>query len=156
MDPLIKSQLLYQLSYTPVPAPDLSGRGPAARARKIRENAALASAAAGLELCVGKPLDFMDFSYLEKFVGGEVSIVLEVLAVFREQAPKWAAGLDPSNPDWRAAAHTVKGAARGIGANALGDLCEAAEFGEPKDLPPVRAALEQVVADIVAYQARRA
>lgn len=105
---------------------------------------------------MGKALESVDFSYLESFVGGEVSIVLEVLAVFREQAPKWAQGLDPANPEWRAAAHTVKGAARGIGANALGDLCETAEFGAAEDLPPVRAALERVVADIAAYQARKA
>ena len=155
MDPLIKSQLLYQLSYTPVPAPALALRGPAARARKIRENAALASAAAGLAVRVGKALDSVDFSYLENFVGGEVSIVLEVLAVFQEQAPKWAEGLDAANPDWRAAAHTVKGAARGIGANALGDLCETAEFGEPEHLPAVRTALERVVADIAFYQAAK-
>jgi len=130
-------------------------RGPAARARKIRENAALASAVARLSRLVGKGLVSLDFSYLEGFVGGEVSIVLEVLAVFCEQAPKWEAGLDPGNTDWRAVAHTVKGAARGIGANALGDLCHAAEFGAPEDLPPVRAALAAVVADIAAYRAAK-
>jgi HPt (histidine-containing phosphotransfer) domain-containing protein len=127
-------------------------RGPAARARKIRENAALASAAARLLGLVGKGLVFLDFSYLENYVGGEASIVLEVLAVFLEQAPKWDAGLDPANPDWRAVAHTVKGAARGIGAGVLGDLCHTAEFGAPEDLPPVREALAAVVADIAAYQ----
>jgi len=105
---------------------------------------------------VGKALNFVDFSYLEGFVGGEVSIVLEVLAVFREQAPKWAAGLDAENPEWRAVAHTVKGAARGIGANALGDVCQTAEFGAPEDLPPVHAALQAVLQDISAYEAAKA
>lgn len=98
----------------------------------------------------------MDFSYLEGFVGGEVSIALEVVALFREQAPKWAAGLDSANPDWRAVAHTVKGAARGIGANALGDACDAAEVGAADRLPAARAALAAAVADIVAYEAEKA
>lgn len=98
----------------------------------------------------------MDFSYLEGFVGGQISIALEVVALFREQAPKWAAGLDSANPDWRATAHTVKGAARGIGASALGDACEAAELGQADELPAARAALAAAVSDILAYEARAA
>ena len=97
----------------------------------------------------------VDFSYLESVVGGEISIALEVVALFREQAPQWAAGLDSANPEWRAVAHTVKGAARGIGANALGDACDAAERGDPGDLPAARAELEAAVNDIVAYEAAR-
>jgi hypothetical protein len=50
----------------------------------------------------------------------------------------------------------VKGAARGIGANALGDACQAAEFGAPEDLPPVLTALQAVLDDIAAYQAAKA
>lgn len=95
----------------------------------------------------------VDFSYLEGFLGGEVAIALEVVGLFREQAAKWSVGLDSSNPDWRAVVHTVKGAARGIGANALGDACHAAEVGAPEDLAGVRAALAAAVADIAAYEA---
>jgi hypothetical protein len=98
----------------------------------------------------------VDFAYLEGFLGGDRAVLLEVLALFREQAQAWAAGLDGGNPDWRALAHTIKGAARGIGANDLGEVCHVAEFGEPSDLPAVRAALEAAVAEIVAYQARAA
>ena len=98
----------------------------------------------------------VDFSYLEGFVGGSVPIALEVVALFRQQAPIWSAGLDTDNPDWRAVVHTIKGAARGIGANALGDACQTAEFGAPEDLPPVRTALDVVVADILAYEAEKA
>lgn len=103
-----------------------------------------------------KALAFVDFSYLEGFLGGEISIALEVVALFREQAPKWGAGLDSANPDWRAVAHTVKGAARGIGANALGDACEAAERGQAEALAAARAALEATVSEIMAYEARAA
>ena len=105
-------------------------------------------------LGLGKALGFVDFSYLEGVVGGDVSIALEVVALFRGQAPKWAAGLDPANPDWRAVAHTVKGAARGIGANALGDACEAAEYGEADALAAARAALDAALSEIEAYEAQ--
>jgi len=98
----------------------------------------------------------VDFSYLEGFVGGEVSIALEVVALFRQQAPIWLAGLEAGNPDFRAVAHTVKGAALGIGAKALAEVCQTAEFGGPEDLPAVRAALAVVVADIVAYETAKA
>jgi hypothetical protein len=95
----------------------------------------------------------VDFSYLEGFVGGDRAIVLEVLALFRQQAESWDPGLTETNPDWRALAHTIKGAARGIGANPLGDLCQTAEFGQPADLAPVRVELAAAVAAIAAYVA---
>jgi len=98
----------------------------------------------------------VDFGYLEGFLGGDVSIALEVVALFSQQAPAWEKGLDAGNPDWRAVVHTIKGAARGIGANALGDVCDKAEYGAPEDLPPVRLALEAAIADITAYQAEKA
>ena len=100
-----------------------------------------------------KSVPAVDFSYLEGFLGGDRAVVLEVLTLFRQQADGWAAGLSESNPDWRAVAHTIKGAARGIGANALGDACHAAEFGAPEELPAARAALAEAVAEIAAFTA---
>ncbi|CAN7371886.1 Hpt domain-containing protein [Phenylobacterium sp. LjRoot219] len=98
----------------------------------------------------------VDFSYLEGFLGGDISIAIEVVGLFRKQAATWSAGLDSANPDWRAVVHTVKGAARGIGANALGDACHAAEVAAAGDLAAVRAALAAALADIAAYEAARA
>ncbi|WP_374470239.1 Hpt domain-containing protein [Phenylobacterium sp.] len=94
----------------------------------------------------------VDFAYLEGFVGGDAGIVLEVLALFCQQAESWQAALTPENPDWRAVAHTIKGAARGVGARALGDVCERAEFGSPDELPAVRAALAEAMSEIAAYR----
>jgi hypothetical protein len=102
---------------------------------------------------VEKSVSSVDFSYLEGFVGGDRAIVLEVLALFRQQAESWGPGLIETNPDWRALAHTIKGAARGIGANPLGDACQTAEFGQPADLAPVRAELAAAVAAITVYMA---
>jgi len=102
-----------------------------------------------------KSVSSVDFSYLESFVAGDMSIAFEVLALFRSQARVWAPGLVESNPDWRAVAHTVKGAARGVGANALGDACHVAEFGQASDLPAVHAALAEAVAAMEAYMAEK-
>jgi hypothetical protein len=98
----------------------------------------------------------IDFAYLEQYLGGDPVVTLEVLELFAQQAPGWRAGLDAEREDWRAVAHTVKGAARGVGANALGDAAHAAEFGEPADLAAVRAELATALAAIAAYRAERA
>ena len=96
----------------------------------------------------------VDFGYLEGFAAGDKTVVLEVLALFRQQAEAWAKGLDPTDPGWRDVVHTIKGAARGVGANQLGDICADAEAEGPSGLPAVKAGLEAAVADIAAYQAR--
>ena len=99
----------------------------------------------------------VDFSYLEAYAGGDLVVVEEVLALFREQARMWLRLLDPNAPGqgWRDAVHTLKGSARGIGASALGASCEAAEQASPHaeipSLERVRDDLELVLADIAAY-----
>jgi HPt (histidine-containing phosphotransfer) domain-containing protein len=98
----------------------------------------------------------MDFGYLEGFAAGDAGVVLEVLALFRQQAEGWVGKLDGNDPGWRDLVHTIKGAARGVGANALGDECARAEAEGAGRLAAVRAALERTVADIAAYQAARA
>lgn len=100
------------------------------------------------------PTGAVDFGYLEAFVAGDREVISEVLALFREQAEAWAGSLDAADPGWRAVVHTIKGAARGVGANALGDVCAQTEAVGPAGLPAVRAALEAAVADIAAYQGR--
>jgi HPt (histidine-containing phosphotransfer) domain-containing protein len=96
----------------------------------------------------------VDFAYLEGFMAGDESIVNEVLDLFRQQAEAWPVKLDPGDPGWRDVVHTIKGSARGIGANALGDLCAAAEAQGPSGLPALKAGLDAALTDIAAYQAR--
>ena len=96
----------------------------------------------------------MDFSYLEGFAAGDPGVVREVLALFLQQARAWRPGLDPGAAGWRDLLHTIKGSARGIGANALGDVCARAEASDPPDLAGVGAALDAVVVDIAGYLAR--
>jgi hypothetical protein len=95
----------------------------------------------------------VDFSYLEGLLAGDAAVIGEVLDIFRQQAGGWTQGLDEGNPEWRRVAHTVKGAARGIGANPLGELCHAVELGEAAKLPAARAELAAAVAAIEAYRA---
>jgi HPt (histidine-containing phosphotransfer) domain-containing protein len=95
----------------------------------------------------------VDFAYLEDFVAGDIQVVLEVLAIFRQQAQSWSANLDGEAEGWRDVAHTIKGSARGVGAHALGEAADRAERGTPADLPAVKTALDAAVADIAAYEA---
>jgi chemotaxis protein histidine kinase CheA len=93
----------------------------------------------------------VDFAYLESFALGDAKVVEEVLALFREQAALWAPMLDGDNEGWRDAVHTIKGAARGIGATSLGDACERAESAGAGALPAVHAALDAALFDVAAY-----
>jgi HPt (histidine-containing phosphotransfer) domain-containing protein len=104
-----------------------------------------------------EPGGAVDFSYLESFTAGDVGVVLEVLDLFAGQARSQLEALSAGAPDgWREMAHTIKGAARGIGANRLGDLADKAEFGSESDLEPMRIELARVVAAIEGYRAAQA
>jgi HPt (histidine-containing phosphotransfer) domain-containing protein len=97
----------------------------------------------------------VDFAYLEGFAAGDSQVIDEVLALFREQAALWTPMLDPSHDGWRDAVHTVKGAARGVGAFTLGDVCEQCEAATAS-LQAVRTALDAALMDIAAYAHERA
>lgn len=95
----------------------------------------------------------VNFDYLEGFAAGDMQVVTEVLVVFREQAEIWRARLE--NPaEWREVCHTIKGAARGIGANRLGDICDKGEFADPSLKPQVLAEMSDALAAIEGYLTR--
>jgi hypothetical protein len=96
----------------------------------------------------------VDFTYLEGFTAGDRQVVFEVLALFLGQAEGWVVSLRAADPGWRDVVHTIKGSARGIGANALADACARAEADGEGGLPAVRAALGEATVAIAAYQAR--
>ncbi len=93
----------------------------------------------------------VDFVYLEGFAAGDGEVIDEVLALFREQSAIWGAMLRPDHDGWRDAVHTIKGAARGVGAFRLGDACEACEAAGAAGLDAVRDALDAALQDIAAY-----
>lgn len=102
----------------------------------------------------------VDFSVLESFTGGDAAATEEVLDLFREQAAVWSRLLDASLEGWRDAAHTVKGAASGIGALELAQACAAAEKAQDDLAAPalsrVQDALDRALADVAAYLHERA
>ncbi|KQW72116.1 histidine phosphotransferase [Phenylobacterium sp. Root77] len=98
----------------------------------------------------------VDFQYLETFTAGDGDVIDEVLDLFRQQAAIWASLLEPSSEGWRDAVHTIKGAARGVGAFQLGDACARAEAEGPGAIDGVKDALDAALADVAAYAHERA
>jgi HPt (histidine-containing phosphotransfer) domain-containing protein len=97
----------------------------------------------------------VDFAYLENYTGGDVQIVEEVLRLFQQQCELWSPLLTTRHEGWRDAAHTLKGAAAGIGANALAQVAGEAEMGDIEGadgrLERVRTAIDVALHDVSAY-----
>ena len=93
----------------------------------------------------------VDFGYLEDFAAGDSVVIDEVLERFRQQAALWAVMLEPGQEGWPDAVHTIKGAARGVGAFALGEACAWCEAKGEAGLSKVRDALDAALSDVAAY-----
>ena len=68
----------------------------------------------------------IDISQLEMMTSGDPALAVEALGIFRQSAELWSRLLDAGADaeQWADAAHGIKGAARSIGAMALGDASE--------------------------------
>jgi HPt (histidine-containing phosphotransfer) domain-containing protein len=104
----------------------------------------------------------LDRDHLARYTGGEVALEAELFALLDAQieacvsALADAAKADANSADvWARAAHTLKGAARGVGAMKLGAACEAAEARplDPAALTLVRDTGEEARAAMIAAQA---
>ena len=97
----------------------------------------------------------VDFAYLEDYTGGDTLVVEEVLRLFQQQCDLWSPLLTTAHEGWRDAAHTLKGAAGGIGARALADVAGEAETGDAEGaegrLERVRTAMAVALHDVAAY-----
>jgi HPt (histidine-containing phosphotransfer) domain-containing protein len=98
----------------------------------------------------------VDFSVLERMTGGDDGITDEVLGLFGQQAAMWSPMLDVREAGWRDAVHTIRGAASGIGAEALVQACQVAEAAEKAEASPmlerVRDQLQIALGDVAAYR----
>lgn len=98
----------------------------------------------------------VDFGVLERMTGGDDAITDDILGLFAQQAALWAPMLDVREEGWRDGVHTIRGAAAGIGADALARACAAAEGTEKAEAPPlldrVRDALEIALGDVAAWR----
>ncbi|WP_309629081.1 Hpt domain-containing protein [Brevundimonas sp.] len=98
----------------------------------------------------------VDFSVLDRTTGGDDEVAEEILGLFVQQAGMWSPMLDARQEGWRDAVHTIRGAAAGIGAGVLAEVCAEAEAAEkdvaPAKLDHVRNALGQALADVAAWR----
>ncbi|MFC6197110.1 Hpt domain-containing protein [Ponticaulis profundi] len=75
---------------------------------------------------------------LHENTAGDAELADEVLGIFLEQVDLWGKMLNAKDEPsrWADAAHTIKGAALGIGAEQLADACKVAEQAGRSDEPP--------------------
>ncbi len=98
----------------------------------------------------------IDVAVLEAFTQGDAALADEVLGLFQEQARLWSPLLDPQEPGWKDAVHTLKGSAAGVGAQGLAEACARAEQADTPilvgRLEAVRDALDVALADVAAWR----
>ena len=90
---------------------------------KLAEDAAYASIAED-----ARPIDLV---HLSKYTLGNRDLENELMGLFRAQADVYLGRLEDagSDADWAAAAHSLKGSAKALGAWRLAELAEFAERG---------------------------
>lgn len=101
----------------------------AANARNLQDGGAQSAA---------PPAAPIDLDHLRRYTLGDRRLEHEVLWLFIEQAPVTLAALKcaATRKEWTAAAHTLKGSARAVGAWRLAKLAEQAEKSDgPADRP---------------------
>lgn len=75
----------------------------------------------------------LDLQHLDKYTAGDEALRCELLSLFSEQLVQQISTLggDCQGDDWMIATHTLKGAARAIGAFQIGETAEALEQLDP-------------------------
>ncbi len=71
----------------------------------------------------------LDRDHLTRYTAGDAGLEAELFALLESQIEACLRVIEAARDEgeWRSAAHTLKGAARGVGAMALGEACAAAE-----------------------------
>jgi HPt (histidine-containing phosphotransfer) domain-containing protein len=94
-----------------------------------------------------EPVPVIDMPHLVRQTFSDIALMCEILEMFRQNTPAYVERLQAaqSQSDWRAAAHTLKGTARTIGASRLADLAfEAEAMAERADLKTCKSILPLV------------
>lgn len=94
----------------------------------------------------------LDRAHFQHMTGADAGLQREVIDLFRGQVSGWEDAL-AAGRDWRAAAHTLKGSARGIGLIALAAACEQAEAEGEGALGAVRSALTEALTALEQFAA---
>jgi HPt (histidine-containing phosphotransfer) domain-containing protein len=93
---------------------------------------------------LSKPIDL---DHLARYTGGEKALNTEILRLYDTQITDMVRQLNTvmglrDAKRWREIAHTIKGAARGIGAFGMGEAAAAAEPVDPANTEKARAAIQ--------------
>lgn len=88
----------------------------------------------------------IDLEHLARYTGGEKALNAEILRLFDAQVTGMAVELETlmasgDTKRWREVVHTIKGAARGVGAFGMGDAAAKAEPVNPADQAEAKAAI---------------
>lgn len=91
----------------------------------------------------------IDLEHLAKYTGGGKDLNGEILRLFDDQIASMVAELSgllasQNSKRWREIAHTIKGAARGVGAFEMGEAAAKAEPVNPADSAQAQAALQKL------------
>ena len=75
----------------------------------------------------------LDLQHLDKYTAGDAGLRCELLSLFTDQLAQQIAALrgECLGEDWVIATHTLKGAARAVGAFQIGETAEALEQLDP-------------------------
>lgn len=102
----------------------------------------------------------LDLDHLARYTGGDEALEAELFALFEQQVENCLARMiETGDVDvFMTAAHTLKGASRGIGAMKLGAACAGAEQAplEAESVGPVRETARETMARIAEVLANRA
>ncbi|MBN4046658.1 Hpt domain-containing protein, partial [bacterium AH-315-P15] len=84
----------------------------------------------------GGPLP-IDLEHLSQYTADDAAVTRDVLTIFRDQAEGWLAAMGEAGDlqAWLDAAHTMKGAARGVGAPEIAQLAKEAEAVSALETP---------------------
>ena len=91
----------------------------------------------------------IDLEHLARYTGGEKGLNGEILRLFDGQITSMVAELNGllasrDGKRWREIAHTIKGAARGVGAFEMGEAAAKAEPVNPADSAEAEAAIQKL------------
>lgn len=91
----------------------------------------------------------IDLEHLARYTGGEKGLNGEILRLFDGQITSMVAELNGllasrDTKRWREIAHTIKGAARGVGAFGMGEAAAKAEPVNPADSAEAKAAIQKL------------
>lgn len=109
----------------------------------------------------GAQAPLLDGAHLHRYTGGDVALEVELYGLLRGQIVSTLDALERAGDDgvlWQRLVHTLKGAARGVGAMALGEVCatQEARINDPQALEAIRVVANETLGAIRTELDRRA